>query len=60
MEDETRIGLLHVTPKNHPLLIKIIGITRLDHVPGRIDRFPLLKLAKVGSDTPWVHLRHAL
>ncbi len=47
MGDETLIGLLHVTPKKHPLLIKRIGTTRLDQAPGRADRFPILKLAKV-------------
>ncbi len=46
--------------KKHPLLIKRIGTIRLDHAPGHADRFPLVKLAKVDSDTPWVHLRHAL
>ncbi len=56
MGDETLIGLLHITPKKHPLLIKIkrIGTTSL-------DRFPVVKLAKVDSDDmPWVHLRRAL
>ena len=60
MEDETLIGLLHVTPKKHPLLIKRIGTTRLDHAPGRANRFPIVKIAKVDLDTPWVHLRRAL
>ncbi len=50
MGDETLIGLLHVTPKKHPLHIKRIGTTRLDHEPGRADRFPVVKLAKVDSD----------
>ncbi len=33
MGEETLIGLLHVMPKKHPLLIKRIGTTRLDHAP---------------------------
>ncbi len=47
-------------PNKRPLLIKIIGTTRLDHTPGRTDRYPVVKLAKVDSDTPWVHLHRAL
>ncbi len=50
MRDETLIGLLYVIPKKHPLLIKRIGTTRLDQAPGRTDRFPIVKLAKVDSD----------
>ncbi len=60
MGDEIQIGLLHVTPKKHPLLIKRLGTTRLDHAPGRADRFPVVKLAKVGSDTPWAHLHRVI
>jgi len=52
MGDETLIGLLHVTPKTHPLLIKRIGTTILDHAPGTLTIFPIVKLAKVDSDTP--------
>ncbi len=52
MGDDALVGLLHVTPEKHPLLIKIIGTTRLDHAPGRSDRYPVVKLAKVDSDTP--------
>ncbi len=52
MGDDALVGLLHVTPEKHPLLIKIIGTTRLDHTPGRTDRYPVVKLAKVDSDTP--------
>ena len=50
MGDETLIGLLHVMPKTHPLLIKRIGTTLLDHAPGAPTIFPIVKLAKV--DTP--------
>ncbi len=46
--------------QKHPLLIKRIGTTRLDHVSGHADHFLVDKLAKVDSDTPWVHLRRAL
>ncbi len=61
MGDDALVGLFYVTPPNkRPLLIKIIGTTRLDHTPGRTDRYPVVKLAKVDSDTPWVHLRRAL
>ncbi len=60
MGNETMIGLLQVTPKKHPLLIKRIGTTRLYHAPGQADRFPAAKLAKLDSDTPSVHLRRAL
>ncbi len=42
MGDETLIGLLHVTPKKHPLLIKRTGITRLDHALGAPAVFPSL------------------
>ena len=52
MEDETLIGLLHVTPKKHPSLIRGIGTTRLDHAPGRANRFSVVKIAKVDLDTP--------
>ena len=31
MGDETLIGLTHVNPKTHPLLIQRIGTTLLDH-----------------------------
>ncbi len=51
MGDETLIGLLQVTPQKYPLLFKRIGTTRLDHAPGRADRFPVVKLAKLDSDT---------
>ncbi len=40
MGDETLIGLLHLMPKTHPLLIKRIGTTLLDHAPGRPNIFP--------------------
>ncbi len=60
MGDETMIGLLHIAPKKHPLLIKKIGKTCLDHLPGCADRFPVVKLAKVDSDIAWVHLRRTL
>ncbi len=46
--------------QKHPLLIKRIGTTHLDHALGRADRFPVVKLAKVVSDTPRVHLSRAL
>ncbi len=49
---KTVIGLLHVMPKTHPLLIKRIGTTLLDHAPGAPTVFPVVKLAKVDSDTP--------
>jgi len=52
MADETLIGLLHATPKTHPLLFKRIWTTLLDHVPGVPTIFPIVKLAKVDSDTP--------
>ncbi len=51
MGDETLIGLLHVMPKTHTLLIKRIGTTLLDHAPGAQTGFPITKLAKVDSDT---------
>ncbi len=60
MGDETLIGLLQVTPKTHPLLIKIIGTTLSDHAPGAPTVCPVVKLAKVDSDTPYMHLRLAL
>ncbi len=60
MGDETVIGLLHVTPKKHPLLIKRIGTTRSDHAPGCADCFPVVNLAKVDSYTSCVHLHCAL
>ncbi len=37
MGNETLIGLLHIMPKTHPLPIKRIGTTRLDHAT---DCFP--------------------
>ena len=52
LEDETLISLLHITPKKHPLLIKRIGTTRLDHAPGRANCFSVVKIAKVDLDTP--------
>ncbi len=51
MGDETLIGLLHVIPKTHPLLINRIGTTLLDHAPGASTVFPVIKLAKVDLDT---------
>ncbi len=48
MGDKTLIGLLHVMPKTHPLLIKRIGTTCIDHA----DHFPVVKIAKVDLDTP--------
>ncbi len=60
MRAENPNGLLCIMPKKHPLLFKIIGTTHLDHAPGRADRFPVFKLAKVDSDIPWVHLHRAL
>ncbi len=50
--DETLIGLLQVMPKTHPLLIKRIGTTLLDHAPGAPTVFPIVKLAKVDLDMP--------
>ncbi len=52
MGDETLIGLLHIMPKTHPLLIMRIGTTLLDHVPGATTIFPFVKLAKVDLDMP--------
>ncbi len=52
MGDETLIGFLHVMPKTNPLLIKRIGTTLLDHARGAPTVFPVVKLAKVDSDTP--------
>ncbi len=40
-----------------PITHKRIGSTHLDHVHERTNRFPDVKLAKVDSDTLWVHLR---
>ncbi len=54
------IGLLHVMPKTHPLLIKRIGTTILDHVLGTLTVFLVVKLTEVDSDTAKVHLRLAL
>ncbi len=34
-------------PKTHPLIIKRIGTSLLDHVPGAPTVFPVNKLAKV-------------
>jgi len=51
MGDETLIGLLHVTPKTHPLLIKRIETTLLGHGSGAQAIFPVIKPAKVYSDT---------
>ncbi len=34
--------------KKHPWLIKRIGVTLLDHVPGAQNVFSIVKLAKVG------------
>ena len=50
--DETLIGLTNVNHKTHPLLIKRIGTTLLDHAPGAPTICPIVKLAKVDSDTP--------
>jgi len=47
MGDETLIGLLHVTPKIHPLLIKRIETTLSDHVSGALTISPVVKLARV-------------
>ncbi len=58
MGDE--IGLLHIMPKSHPLLIKRIGTTLLDHVPGAQTVFTIVKLAKVDSDMLLEHRRRAL
>jgi len=44
MGDETLIGLLHIMPKTHPLLIKRIGTAVLDNVPGASTIFPVVKL----------------
>ncbi len=55
MGDETLIGLLHIMSKKHSLLIKSIGTTSLNHAPGRDDRFSIIKLTKVDSDTLFVH-----
>jgi len=52
MGDETLIGLLHEKPKTHQLLIKRIETTILDHALVRRQFFPVVKLAKVDSDTP--------
>ncbi len=52
MGDETLIGLLHIMPKTHPLLIKRIGTTLLDHALAAATLFPVVKLAKVDSDMP--------
>ncbi len=52
MGDETLIGLLHIMPKTHPLLIMRIGTTLLDYVPGATTIFPFLKLTKVDLDMP--------
>ncbi len=38
--------------QKHPLLIKRTGTTRLDHVPGHANRFPVIKLATVDLETP--------
>ncbi len=38
--------------QTHPLLIKRIGTTLLDHAPGAQTIFPVVKLAKVDSHTP--------
>ncbi len=54
------IGLLHVMPKTHSLLIKRIGTTLLDHVLGTLTVFLVVKLTEVDSDTAKVHLRLAL
>ncbi len=48
MGDETLIALLHIMPKTHPLLIKRIGPTILDHAPGAPTVFPIIKLANAG------------
>jgi len=52
MGDETLIGLFHVNLKTHPLLIKRVGTTLLDHAKGAQIIFAVVKLAKVDSDTP--------
>ena len=52
MRNYTLIVFLHVTPKTHPLLIKRIGTTLLDHALGEPTIFPVVKLAKVDSDMP--------
>ncbi len=46
------IGLLHVMPKTHPLLIKRIGTTLLDHALGAPTVSHVIKLAKADSDMP--------
>ncbi len=51
MGDETLIGLLHIMPKTHPLLIMRIG-TLLDYVPGATTICPFVKLTKVDLDMP--------
>jgi len=51
MGDGTLIGLLHFTPNAHPLLIKRIETTFLNHALGTQTIFPVIKLAKVDSDT---------
>jgi len=47
MGDEIHVGLFHFTPKTHPLLIKRIRTTLLDHAPGPQTIFPVAKLPKV-------------
>ncbi len=56
-DGQGQIGLLHVMPKTHTLLIKRIDTTLLDHAPGAPTVFPVVKLPKVDSDTPYVHLQ---
>ncbi len=48
----TMIGLLHVIPKTHPLLIKTIETSLLDHAPDVPAVFPIIKLAKVDLAMP--------
>ncbi len=46
------IMTIQAMPKTHPLLIKRIGTTLLDHVPGALTVFPMVKLGKVDLECP--------
>ncbi len=54
------VAVMDVMPKTHPLLIKRIGTTLLDHAPGALTVFPIVKLAKVDLDTPYRDNRNYL
>ncbi len=65
MGEETLIGLLHIMHKTHPLLIKRIKTTLLDHAPGALTVSSHLYTSKSGFrnalSVPALHaLDHAL